>query len=157
MQEEGAVGWDPVSEYRLPWEGKLLVLYLVAVLVVLLVRSIQILHQVRTLRLAGDRFLYVWEMCMARVASMKRLALLTLLVSSLTAVALSVRFLARIQQIHAAWSGAVAGGISEILAFFELGLFVCAALYAVSTFYEGMLARRRVSWNYSSSQARRAD
>ena len=158
MQEEGAVGWDPVTINRpLIWESKLFVLYILAVLVFLVVRSIVLLHHVRTLRLAGDRFLCVWETCMARVASMRRLALLTLLLSALAAVIQAVHLLSRIQETHTAGLGAVAGGVAEVLVQLELGLFVGAALYAVSSFYEGVLTHRRVSWSYSSNKARRAD
>ena len=147
--QEGTVGWDPMGEYRLPWQGKLLVLYQLVVTAVLVARSIMLVGDIRALRTENDKFTYLWEMSMARVVSLKKLALLTLLVSGLTAVALIVRFFARMQVLHAGWSGAVAGGIAEILLFLELGLFVCTALYAVSSFYAGMLTRRRIAWNHS--------
>lgn len=131
----------------MPWESKLFALYILTVLVFLVVRCITLLHHVRTLRPAGGKFLYTWEMCMARVAAMKRLALLTLLLSVLLAVNGAANVLVKIQETHAAGTGAIAGGAAEVLALFELGLFVCAALYAVSSFYEGVLERRRVSWN----------
>ncbi len=35
-----------------------------------------------------------------------------------------------------------------MLAFFVLGNLVCVILYAVSSFYEGALMRRRLRWDY---------
>lgn len=155
--QEGTIGWDPIGEYRLPWQGKLLVLYLLIVTAVLVARSIMLVGDIRALHTGNDKFTHIWEMTMARVASMKRLALLTLLLSVLCTVNSAVHVLVKIQEMHSAGPGAIAGATSEVLTLFELGLFVCTALYAVASLYEGALARRRASWNYSSSQARRAD
>jgi len=102
----------------------------------------------RVLEEANRRFLYAWEMCAARIASMKRLALLTLLLSVLVFSHSAVKLLAETSSRKMAGIAFVAGNMAEGLAMFALGILVCIVIYAVCVAYEGALMRRRAAWNY---------
>lgn len=148
MQEDGSVGWDPIAiTYNPSLESKLFVLYLMGVSIILVVRLITLLKQVRALQPAGDRFFYLWQVCASKVGALRRLALVTLLLSVLIAVNGTVRMFVKIQETRAAGLGAIAGGIAEVGRLFEMGLAVCVALYAVASIYQGMLERRKAAWN----------
>jgi hypothetical protein len=97
---------------------------------------------------ADARFLYVWEICSAKVKSMKRLAILTFLISVLVSTALLLRDIAEIGFEKYIGIGYCAGIMEEVLLTFCSGLCICAILYAAYSFYEGGLARRKISWNY---------
>lgn len=100
------------------------------------------------------RFLYLWEMCATRVASLKRLALLTFLLTVFVFVTLMANLLAGVGIEKIVGTGFLAGRIAESLAPLALGILVCAVLYATHCFFEGVLQRRRASWNYFCATAR---
>lgn len=97
---------------------------------------------------AENRFLYLWEMCVMRVASMKRLVVLTLLFGALTFVSLVIELCAAIATEKTVGISVFAANFAELLTPLALGLTLCVWLYFVVGFYEGVLARRRTSWNY---------
>jgi hypothetical protein len=99
------------------------------------------------IRQADCTFLYRWEMCSTRVASLRRLALLTLLLTVFVFVSLMANLLAKVGEAKIVGAGFLAGSIAESLAPFALGNLVCAVLYA-TCFFEGGLQRRRASWSY---------
>jgi hypothetical protein len=197
MQDNSQIQWDPMYEYRLPWESRFLVLYLLFVVAVSVARSVPLLRQLwwfsvsrrrslqksdsendradllaaaalanrfasdpeaspsgRQLQLAESRFMYTWEMCSATVRSMKRLAVLTFLLSIALPAMQAAETLRRAWESKIIGTAAFAAGMSEVLMPFALGVFVCAALYAPCSLYEGMLARRRASWNYFCARVR---
>jgi hypothetical protein len=87
MQETG-VGWDPMYEGRLPWFTKVFVLYLVLALFVSVFRVISIMRRLgwpeKKQQEADGRFQLTREFCKAKTASIKRLAMLTFLLSLLS-------------------------------------------------------------------------
>jgi hypothetical protein len=93
---------------------------------------------------ARSRFDYLWEQSAAKVAVMKNLSILTLILSGLM---LSYD----VMKIIAIWSmpicGDCSGGPAELLIPFAFGLAVSAVLYAFSSLFAGILARRRAEWN----------
>jgi hypothetical protein len=106
------------------------------------------------IRQVDCRFLYLWELCAARVASLKRLALLTFLLTVSVFVTLMANLLAQVGTDKIVGTGFLAGRIAESLAPLALGILVCAALYATCGFFEGVLQRRRASWTYFCATAR---
>jgi hypothetical protein len=100
------------------------------------------------------RFLYLWELCAARVASLKRLALLTFLLTVSVFVTLMANLLAQVGTDKIVGTGFLARRIAESLAPLALGILVCATLYATCGFFEGGLQRRRASWTYFCATAR---
>ncbi len=102
------------------------------------------------IRQADCRFLHRWEMCAIRVASLKRLALLTFLLTAFVFVTLMANLLAEVGTEKIVGTGFLAGSIAESLVPLALGILVCAVLYATHDFFEGVLQRRRASWNYFS-------
>jgi hypothetical protein len=106
------------------------------------------------IRQVDCRFLYLWEMCATRVASLKRLALLTFLLTAFVFVTLMANLLAQVGTERIVGTGFLAGRIAESLAPLALGVLVCAVLYATCGFFEGVLQRRRASWNYFIERAR---
>jgi hypothetical protein len=93
-------------------------------------------------------------MCATRVASLKRLALLTFLLTAFVFVTLMANLLAQVGTERIVGTGFLAGRIAESLAPLALGILVCAVLYATCGFFEGVLQRRRASWNYFIERAR---
>jgi hypothetical protein len=166
MQEGSQIGWDPLSiDYHLPWESRLFVLYLIAVLAISIVRLGSLVRQFWSLRHAlapksgsvteGSeleiKFFNVWGACSAKVQSMKRAVVLTFLLSVLVATdGLRATVLAIADQ-KAFLIGAFNGGLAEALTLFALGILVCAVLYAICGFCEGILVRRKALWNFSSA------
>jgi hypothetical protein len=89
MQKEGPQ-WDPISiNYHLPWASRLLIIYLLAVIIIALVKSASILRALnflkwRSLRQShADDLLLVWKKCSNRVQSIKKLVVVTLLWTAL--------------------------------------------------------------------------
>jgi hypothetical protein len=96
---------------------------------------------------AQARFLFMWEMCSGKVTALKRMSILTFLV---TILAITWQISASLTELSCAkvtGIGAIAGGLAESFVQLTLGLFACTMIYATYSFYEGMLARRRISWN----------
>jgi hypothetical protein len=106
------------------------------------------------IRQVDCRFLYLWEMCAARVASLKRLALLTFLLTAFVFVTLMANLLAQVGTEKIVGTGFLAWRIAESLAPLALGILVFAVLYATCGFFEGVLQRRRASWNYFIERAK---
>jgi len=106
------------------------------------------------LRQAEGRFLYAWEICSAKVRSLKRLAVLTFLLSTIVCTFLITAVLQDIAVEKATHVAAFSGVLAEALVFFGFGIFVCTVLYSAYALYEGMLTRRKASWNYFCAKAR---
>ena len=104
---------------------------------------------------AVPRFEYLWEQNVTRVAAMRNLAVLTLVLSGLVLSCDFMRFLTEIQSgrypVHGDFD--VAGSPAYMLVPLILGLAVSAALYALSSFYSGALARRRAEWSLFVARA----
>ena len=49
-------------------------------------------------------------------------------------------------------SAFLAGAMAEGLTSFSLGIFVCAVIYAFVTFYEGVLARRKMNFDHARNK-----
>ncbi|MFI5089266.1 MAG: hypothetical protein ACHP7P_04335 [Terriglobales bacterium] len=145
MQEHPAVGWDPIAiNHHLPWESRLFLLYLLVVGAISLVKSVSLVRQLWSANpeVQSSR----WEACSAKVQSIKRLVVLTFLLSVLLAADRTATVLIQLgsQKFFAVW--AFSGEIAEVLKVFALGMLGCAMLYVVSGLFEGVLLRRRASW-----------
>lgn len=96
---------------------------------------------------ARPMFSYLWELSALKVAAMKRLAILTLILSGLIESRELISFLTNIQIRNSSDYGDTAGGPGELPIPLVLGLAVSAVLYALSSWFSGVLARRRAEWN----------
>jgi hypothetical protein len=126
--QESSVGWDPayIDHYQ-PWQGKIFILYLLLVLMFSFVRLVSIGRQLcfgsLKRRVISDdgvvadsagrrqpdaKFLYTAEISSTKVAGMKNLAMLTLIVSGLLPLYELLDNL-RILQVEKAW-GLCGGG-----------------------------------------------
>lgn len=106
----------------------------------------------RVLQRAENKFSYISEICAAKVGSLKKLAVLTLLVSAFVLVYGATRILTEITTLKGAPIGLLSGSIAEVLVPLA-GIFISAVLYAVYVAYEGALNRRRARWRYFSATA----
>ena len=151
---------DPLSvDYQMPWESRLLVLYLLVVVTVSLVKSASVL---RTLWLSKhgslhqssteDEFVVAWERCSNKVQSIKRWVFVTLFWIFLVAATLLRNEFIFFTEQKMFWTGAIFAPTVEVLTIFVLGILICAVLYTVCAFYEGALLRRRKSWNRAPAQ-----
>jgi len=93
---------------------------------------------------ARSRFDYLWEQSAAKVAVMKNLSILTLILSGLV---LSYDVMKLIEIWSVPICGDCSGGPAELLLPFAFGLAVSAVLYSFSSLFECTLARRRAEWN----------
>jgi hypothetical protein len=107
-----------------------------------------------TVRRAGGRFLYLWEKCFGKVASLKKLAILTFFFAFLTLASSLATVLKEIAAWKAVGIGFLAGNAAEEVGLFALGIFACAELYALWAIWEGLLARRKAAWNYFCAKIR---
>jgi hypothetical protein len=162
MQEGSAMGLDPLSiDRQMPWESRLLVLYLLIVVTVSAVKSVNI---VRTLWLtkraslqqsSGEgEFALAWEMCSNKVQSIKRWVFVTIFWTVLVTALLLLNEFIPFAERKMLWSGAVFATIIEVLPIFVLGFLVCAVLYTVCALYEGVLVQKKESWNRAHSSSR---
>jgi hypothetical protein len=154
MQQHPEVGWDPISiNHHLPWESRLFLLYLLVVGAISLGKSVSLVRHLwwGNADVQSSR----WEACWAKVQSIRRLVVLTFLLSLLLAAYQTAKILIElsIQKFFAA--GAFGGGMAEVLSLFALGMLGCAILYVVFGLFEGILLRRRASWSDSHGQVNR--
>jgi hypothetical protein len=92
-------------------------------------------------RQAELRFRYLWERCSAKVASLKRVVPLTCLLAVFVLVSRTIDIAGEVAIRKIAGIAFLAGSIAEGLVSLALGIAVCG-------FCEGVLQRRRASWNY---------
>ena len=160
MQETG-LGWDPMYEGQLPWFEKAFVIYLVVVLLVSISRVISLMWRMREFQKIEQgnpdeltsRFQFLWESCLAKVASVKSLSVLTILFSLLvfswnTTILLQGMTMEKV-------TGAVflAGTMAVAFTNFSLGILVCAVLYILANFCEVILVRRKIRFYRARSES----
>lgn len=159
MQGGTQVGWDPVSiNYHLPWESRILILYLLLVVATSAVKSASVLRILWSLTRGSlrvtsneDEFLSAWKRCSNMIQSMERLVFVTMFwIAFVTAVLLRSMLLRLVEQKMFSLA-AFGGNVAEVMAVCALGFFVCAILYTACALYEGALSHRRESWNYARS------
>ena len=75
---------------------------------------------------------------------MKRAVVLTLILFVLVAVDGAIRILRGVSTEKSTGPAALAGASVEVLILLAIGISICAALYAVYSIFEGILARRKV-------------
>jgi hypothetical protein len=97
------------------------------------------------MRKLENEFVAVWEACSAKVQTMKRLVVLTFLLSVLVAACQLRPVLTGFAQ-KSFGPAALSGGMVEVLTVFEPGILVCAMLYATCGLFDGVLLRRKASW-----------
>jgi hypothetical protein len=156
MQETG-IGWDPAYEGHLSWFTKVFVLYLAMTLLVSVFRAVSLMRQLwlprKTQGEASERFQRTRELCQAKTASIKKLSTLTFLLSLLVLAWSTTKILqgAALQKVTG--TAFLAGALAETLTTFSLGILVCAMLYALAIFYEGVLARRKMDFDHPKSNS----
>ena len=101
---------------------------------------------------AEGKFTYVCEISSAKLQQLKQFANLNVLLGRIVVLMIIVKELNAIITTEITHTFFLSI-IPQILAPFILGLIVSGALYVFCIFYEGVLARRKASWNYFCSQA----
>lgn len=161
MQER--VRWEPVTDvgYHLGWIPKLFLVYLLTVVLMSLVKSVGVMRQLWSFTrdsIESDRRvnqpLHILRQCGNKIQSMRRLAVFTLLLSVLVATEFLGSNLNLIVEQKSFGPAALGGIVIEVLAVFGFGILVCTVLYGSSALLEGVLQRRRTSWELSSEEAK---
>jgi hypothetical protein len=157
MQVSPQVGWDPrYVDHRLPWAYRLFVVYLFVVLGISVAKSASVILRLlpftkSSFRNTRDKldFSRAWEICSNKIQCMKRIVVMTVLLSVLTPAYLLLNVLG----IFAAEKvflpqapGAFLGAVIEVLTVFVLGILTGSLIYAACAFLEGALVRRKESW-----------
>jgi hypothetical protein len=151
--QETLPDWQPMYEHPpLDWEARLFLLYLLLVCGFLFLRGMSVIRILWRTRKAGASdgspksqisFLKEQGLCAIKVASIKRAAVLTFLLSLLALSDGFIRVFTSVSNDKVARSVVLAGSTAEVLVLFALGIAVCAALYAAFGAFEGILARRK--------------
>jgi hypothetical protein len=151
MQQSGQVAWDPASiDKWTPWESKLLILYLVIVLGISVVKIAKLVRyfwfsssspsetEPLDARIARNR-------ARGRITSLRRLSVLTLLVSLFGGALGAIRDCSWAAMEKVTGPAVIFGTLAEELTLLALGLGVCVFLYATAMLWEGLLRRRTSS------------
>jgi len=146
MQEQ-PVGWDPISiDYRMPLSYRLLILYLLVVGITSLVRFIGIVRFLwlsrPSLGSKDEEFWLKWRQCSNRSQSMKRLVILTILVTVLAAAFVLKTELTFVIEQKAYSGSPLFFAMFEALDVFTVGMIASAILYGAYALCEGALLRR---------------
>lgn len=102
----------------------------------------------RALDRADARFTFLWQLSNGRVRSMKRGVLLTLLFGVLVTVVRVENVLYGISMQKSTSQTVIGASLAEVFTALAPGLLVCLLVYAASSLFEGVLARRRAHWTY---------
>ena len=149
MQEQ-TVQWDPMMEYRMPYELRLFWLYSLIVVVVFFVKCLRIAGQLWSLRKASDGdFGSICNLCKARIDSLKRLVTPTLLLSVLTSMYLITPLLEEIRDAKIAPIALSAGSAVEMLKPIKGGLVISVAFYLAYSLFTGALKRRKIRHDFA--------
>ena len=155
MQVAPQVGWDNI-DVIVPWPHRLFVLYMVVVFAISAVKSASVLRQLLPFRGSSLRasksdtdFLRASEQCSNRIQSMKRIVVITLLLSFLIPAYLLLNDVAIFAREKVFGPGAFLGTMREVVTVFVLGILASTVIYATCAFLEGALVRRIESWRYS--------
>jgi hypothetical protein len=92
------------------------------------------------------RFVYLWEICYAKVRATKMLVFLTVIIAFCMAAWWGFNICNELK-----WEESAAVIVNEaidLLIMMTLALFVSAIFYALSSCFESILNRRRRDWNY---------
>jgi hypothetical protein len=134
-----------------PTHQKLFTFYLLAVLIFLLVRIIQLIRCLWALRRSQPAAQKVWEKAWAlgklRTCSLMRLAFLTFFLCVLEVSLTLTNTLSLVGTGRTAHSWWLLDGVAQNLAAFDFGIIVSAALYAFGFFFESRLERRKLAFN----------
>ena len=151
FQETGdTVSFSPEDFTRNPpWQEKLFAVYLLAILIVLVVRAIQLIRCLWVLRKNGpaaqDGWEQVWTLGRLRARSLMRLAILTffLCILEVSASFTDELWAVGTQKVAHTWWLLVE--VAEGLGAFNAGMVVCVLLYVCGFFFESRLERRRLA------------
>ena len=152
MQNAPQVRWDNI-DVIVPWPHKLFVLYVVVIVAISVVKSASVLRHLLPFRgsslqtsKSDNDFLRAWEECSNKIQSMKRIVVVTLLLSLLIPAYLLVNDLAIFAKEKVFGPAAFLGTVSEVLTVFALGILASTVIYSACAFLEGALVRRVESW-----------
>ena len=158
--QETTLGWEPMYEGHLPWFTRVFVAYLALVLLLSAARAISLIRRLRALRKLEretateltSKFPLFWESLYAKIAAMKNLAVLTLLLSLLVFAWSTTQILLGVTMEKSTGVGFLAGAMAEGLTIFSLGTLVCAVLYTIAMFFEAALVRRKMRLNFTKGE-----
>jgi hypothetical protein len=102
-------------------------------------------------------FLYLWQLYMGRVKSIKRLAALTLLISVWVFLMRSIDNFSFFGAQKISSFNLISGTMVENLTCLEAGTLVFIVLYTQYALLEAALRRRKAAWGYIAATAKRSD
>ena len=140
LQEDAQVGWDPVAiNYQLPWQAKLLILYLVFVSVWTLARMIGVFRQ--TLRNPNQRAL---DGCLVELGFVRRWIVLTVCLAVAACGAIAAGFSAFVSMNKMIGAGILMAGFSEVFGVLSIAMMTSAVLYGLALWCEIRVQKRRL-------------
>lgn len=102
---------------------------------------------------AESKFTYLYEISGSKIQQLRQFANLNIFLGRVVALMLFVNEIDEIITTKITHTFFVLSLAEQVLTPFIFGLIVSGAIYAFCIFYEGILARRRISWNYFCSRA----
>jgi hypothetical protein len=149
MQENTAVGWDPISiQPQQPLLTKLFILYMFFVITVSFVRWVCLLRQLWWLEAhshaADSNWLNVWNRSLRTVQSSKRLVVTSCLLSAAVATSQTMALFTMIASQKLTGVGPLYGELARRFVILGIGLWMSVAVYVAFGFCEGILMRRKM-------------
>ena len=152
IKDEQTVTFQPGYMYGpTPWYERLFVLYLLAVLVIFLIRVTGLAVNLYKLRKARKQALQapvseaLWMDCHAKVYSFKELCTLTLLISFFVSAWHTADVLFSVGTAKALNTAFVMADAAHGLIVFNSGLIVCIVLYGGAMFFGGVVRRSKAA------------
>jgi len=151
VDEEQTVNFDPryICYQPVPWYTRLFTLYLFAVIVLMIFRTVSLasgLWRMRASKSAATAPAAILERCesaFARIKTLKNISLLTLFLSVANFALCLAGSLQQVAIQKTAGLVALSGAIAECLSTFAFEFFICSVLFALAIFFEHLFARRR--------------
>lgn len=140
VQEDAQVGWVPVAiSYSLPWQAKLLILYLAFVSVWTIAKMIWVYRL--TLRAPTARGL---EVCAAKLRWVRRWVVLTVLFAAVACADLTAEFFRQMSAQKVSSPGLIFATFSELFTIFATAMVVSTVIYALAMWCESRLEKHRM-------------
>jgi len=160
LQEEQTVTFQPIGLWGdPPWFVKLFSFYLLFVLILTVVRAVGLLWILRKQRKAQESGVPLtmssqssWEICDAKVRSIRNFSRLTLLLALLVLAGNLTNAAEMFYTKKTSGFLAVGGAISDAFSGFSGGIVICIALFCCAMFFESLILRQRQKLNRNARE-----
>lgn len=157
QEAEQTVAFDPSYIWKNPpWHEKLFTWYVLAMLVLLLIRCVQLsvgLQRLRSGQVTASNWHEIWTVCKMRTQSLSKFAVLTFFISVHTGTISISDFASYFALQRIPDPTLFYLGVSDSMKLFSLGVAACVLLYASGFFFESRLNRHKLRFDAAAEKA----